>query len=650
MLNCIKNNQLNQSVISNKFPISFYENITSTEAIPLEVSWEKFIENSKKPKVSETKDTFLFSPCRLNEKQTRANANVLEISLLVFDIDDAHGKSADEIMELVSKYDAILHTTWSHTPENPRYRLILRLSTPIGINQFNEVRKGFLFFNPELGSIIDKACSDPARAYYLFSYPTERSGYALFKTNQGVPVKPAECILPNVDTPIAKSATSFSLVSAGGFSEGGRNNALTKFIGGLIGMGKSFEETLALGLGWNETLNPPLDEGEVTRTHQSIWRTHYRNHPELFQEQPSEIYSSSKNVDDKYSIISASDLLASPPTPREWLLKDFLPKKIVSSVIAAGGTGKSFLAIHIAVALGAGSSLFSKFIATSPCKVVFISGEDDRNELQYRIHAATQGMPANLIQNVKNNINFIDLADSFELFTNKPSSGEVDMTNVPVNLVRTIKQKLGEEIGLLIVDPVSRFRGGEENSAGDTTRFVQALQYLRDQLNATVLTLHHVNKGAKSNGSNQNNARGSSAFIDGVRLVYELNSLSEEEVKKQYGASSVIPLLMTLKSVKSNYGKPIEPLTLSRRNDGSLELFTMEAGEHQTLCILQEIKISQLSKTQFKQTYGSATGKFGLSEKALLHKLAEFEKAGLVTIPNRGTMQLTKSGESLLTP
>jgi len=126
--------------------------------------------------------------------------------------------------------------------------------------------------------------------------------------------------------------------------------------------------------------------------------------------------------------------------------------------------------------------------------------------------------------------------------------------------------------------------------------------------------------------------------------------LDENEVKTLYGASGVIPRLMTLNSVKSNYGKPIEPLILSKRLDGSLELFTMQAGQHQKLAILQEIKISQLSKTKFKETYGNANGKFGLSEKALLQKLTEYEKDKLITIPSRGTMLLTDAGEALLKP
>lgn len=353
-------------------------------------------------------------------------------------------------------------------------------------------------------------------------------------------------------------------------------------------------------------------------------------------------------VSNKFTLIPASDLLASSPPPRNWVIKDFLSSKIVAAIIAPGGAGKSYLAMHIGVSASSGSSLFSKFLPTKPSKVVFISGEDDRIELQRRIHAVTQDLPASLKASVASNISFIDLADSFELFTNKSMVGEVYMTDVPNKLVESISEAVGEEVDLVIVDPISRFRGGEENSAADTTRFVQALQFIRDKLNTTVLTLHHVNKGAKSNGSSQNNARGSSAFIDGVRLVYELNVISDEEIKKVYGSPLIMPRLLTLSTVKTNYGSPIDPLVLSKRVDGSLELFNIPAGEHQKLAILQEIKISKLTKTQFKETYGDVNGKFGLSEKSLVKKLDDFEREKLIEIASRSPMQLTKLGEAMI--
>jgi hypothetical protein len=161
------------------------------------------------------------------------------------------------------------------------------------------------------------------------------------------------------------------------------------------------------------------------------------------------------------------------------------------------------------------------------------------------------------------------------------------------------------------------------------------------------MTLHHVNKQSGGNGATQNNARGSSAFIDGVRLVYQLNPLSDQELR-HYGDVANLPKLLNLQSVKSNYGRPIEPMLLARCDDGTLELFNAVAGDHLRRVILQEIKISRLTKSKFKENYGDAKGKFNLSEKALVKKLEELELAKLVTIPSRGVMELTELGESLL--
>lgn len=642
IINIVSNQYLNKQ----KYPVSLYEGTKFTTAKLLDLPWEKFCAQLAKPFISEVKDGPLFGPYSLSVPK-RGNNNVIEISLLVFDIDYPKGRSAQDIVNLVSDYDAIAHSTWSHTKEEPHYRLIVRLSRPVPVNRFADVRDGFLSLNQELASIIDKACSDASRAYYLFSYPIERSDYAEFIINTGIPLDPATCLIPTHTNQIAapNSLASLGAIPPSSIQVGGRNTALTSYVGSIINKGLSFNDTLTMALAWNQSLPQPLDDAEVRRTHASIWKTHHRNNAAT---QPTTL--ALIPTANSFRLISAGSLLASPPQPRSWLIKDFLPSKIVAALIAAGGTGKSYLAMHIAVSVASGSSLFGEFIPTKPAKVVFISGEDDETELKRRLHAVTCGMPAAVKTSIDTNLHFIDLADAFELFTQKPVSGEVQITDVPVRLVEAIKQMAGESVDLIIVDPISRFRGGEENSAGDTTRFVQSLQYLRDHLGASVLALHHVNKGAKVNGTSQNNARGSSAFIDGVRLVYELNALSDAETEKTYGKQMIMPRVLTLNSVKSNYGKPINPIILCKRTDGTLERFGMQAGQHQALSILQEIKLNPTSKTQFKKTYGSATGKFGLSEKALVLKLEDLEKQGLLTIPTRGSMQLTANGTTLVGP
>jgi len=351
----------------------------------------------------------------------------------------------------------------------------------------------------------------------------------------------------------------------------------------------------------------------------------------------------------KYPVIRAEDLLATLPLPRKWVIVDFLPRNIVAALIAAGGSGKSYLAMNLAISVASGGILFNKFMPSKEGKVVFISGEDDIAELQRRLHWSTSSLPKHVVERIGKNINFVDLADTFEAFTEKDRTGEVHMTSSVTNLINSIKESVGSEVDLIIVDPVSRFRGGEENLAIDTTRFVQALQIFARQLNATVLCLHHVNKGAKSNGTGQNNARGSSALVDGVRLVMELNQLSEDEVKKLYGDTQVKLNILKLHCVKTNYTKPFDPIALNKAENGCLEVMTMVAGDHIKVSILREIKKTSLTKSQFKETYGKANGgMFSLSQKELVKKLEDFEKDGLIVIKEREPMTVTVKGEALI--
>lgn len=643
--------ELFQGHLDQPVSLALYKGIKQVQATIAEKTMRELIERVSTPVVSETKDTVLIGLYNLGIDKKRANKNIISVNALVFDIDDPCKYTFEDLVQICSKYAGLIHTTWTHESDKPRYRVIFSLTRPIEASNFEGVRSNFLVFNPELESIVDSACSDISRAYYLFSYPPERAHMAMCAALIGRPINPNDynfaAKLPKkiISPPMANRSTLDKLPPLkGGVMEGGRNNALTKMIGRLINKGHTIQETYDLALEWNDTLLPPLTSNEVFCTNQSIWKTHLRNHPDYAKNGNK----SEENTQKQFKLIPAADLLTSPPPPREWVIQDFLPRKIVGSIIAAGGTGKSYLAMHIATSVASGSSLFGRYLAKESAKVVFISGEDDSLELQRRLHRVTNSMPTSIKENINKNLHFIDLADEFFLFTEKSSRGEVSITDIPSLICNQIEKQIGEDIALVIIDPISRFRGGEENLAADTTRFVQALQQIRDRLNTTILTLHHVNKGSSANGNSQNNARGSSAFIDGVRLVYQLNALSDTEIDKAYGKAVSPPKLLTLQSVKSNYGKPIESIVLSRRDDGSLELFSMVPGDHQKKAILQEIKICGLSKTQFKDVYGGTKGKFSLAEKALLTKLKEYEDARLIKAPDRNPMILTEFGQKIL--
>jgi len=404
-----------------------------------------------------------------------------------------------------------------------------------------------------------------------------------------------------------------------------------------IKKGASFKESLNTALvleKWLGLDKDRLSKESVTSIHQECWDN-------FIKDDPNNILQKNKNP---FELLSARSLLTAEPPEREWIFKRFLPKKIVAALIAAGGTGKSFMAIHMAVASASGGMFLDDFISEKPIKVVFISGEDDQNELNRRLRSAIKTFSNSYKDLVKQNLSFIDFSSSFELFTNKLSYGETTITETPAKLIEMIQGKLGDEVGLIIIDPVSRFRGGEENSAPDTTRFVQTIQLLSEQLNSTVLLVHHVNKNARINGTGQNNARGSSALVDGVRLVMELNALSDKEMKDQFNITPGTKELLSLSVVKSNYGKKIMPITVEKTDDGSFVPFRQERGDYRKIEVLKKIQEKPSTKTEFRDKFGGVKKYFALSEKALVSLLDEMEEAGLIKIPLRGNMEITELG------
>src|SRR5215472_17261313 len=72
--------------------------------------------------------------------------------------------------------------------------------------------------------------------------------------------------------------------------------------------------------------------------------------------------------------------------PREWLLGNQFCSGFISSIVAAGGTGKSALRLLQFISLALGRPLCGQHVFRRCC-VLLISLEDDRNELQRRITA-----------------------------------------------------------------------------------------------------------------------------------------------------------------------------------------------------------------------------------------------------------------------
>ena len=177
-----------QNYLDQKVSFALYPEITHTEAHVFETSFQNFLKKITTPTITSSKNTLLIGPYLLKNQKIRASKNVEAITLLVFDLDAAYGHSFEQLVELFSGNLGIVHSTWSHEEQEPRYRLFLLLNNPIPAENYSIVRENFLSEHPELSTMADPACKDLARAYYIFSHLQERAEIARCAVLTGTPV------------------------------------------------------------------------------------------------------------------------------------------------------------------------------------------------------------------------------------------------------------------------------------------------------------------------------------------------------------------------------------------------------------------------------------------------------------------------------
>ncbi|MBU0513662.1 MAG: AAA family ATPase [Proteobacteria bacterium] len=81
--------------------------------------------------------------------------------------------------------------------------------------------------------------------------------------------------------------------------------------------------------------------------------------------------------------------LTTEPPPREYIIEDLLPARIVGALIAMGGLGKSYFLLLLAFALALGAKVFGRTISR-PRKVLYLGGEDSAAEVWRRLYAVCQ--------------------------------------------------------------------------------------------------------------------------------------------------------------------------------------------------------------------------------------------------------------------
>lgn len=145
--------------------VCFFLNLRSTRPIRKSVTWEalagrlQFFSDMWQAK----HEVPLWSPAKYPETATRRLAKLVdEVSCLVLDYD--HGVTVEQACERWSGHEAVIHTTWTHTWEAPRLRVVLPLAAPIRADIWTAVYQAVVKAD---GGDADPACSDAGRCFLL---------------------------------------------------------------------------------------------------------------------------------------------------------------------------------------------------------------------------------------------------------------------------------------------------------------------------------------------------------------------------------------------------------------------------------------------------------------------------------------------------
>lgn len=135
------------------------------------------------------------------------NAQISHLTAVVLDID----KGAFPIHRAIDVwygYDFVLHTTYQHTPEAPRYRIVLPFDTPKLVADHYRVWSWAMQRMRNAGcASLDTTAGEKARLFYLPSAPPSRASQVFSYHGQGQRIEAPADFVEQVPPPVPRKAT-----------------------------------------------------------------------------------------------------------------------------------------------------------------------------------------------------------------------------------------------------------------------------------------------------------------------------------------------------------------------------------------------------------------------------------------------------------
>jgi RecA-family ATPase len=260
--------------------------------------------------------------------------------------------------------------------------------------------------------------------------------------------------------------------------------------------------------------------------------------------------------------VSVRDVLTNPSAPPAFVWDGYLPRGVVALFGAHGGTGKSTIALMLAVATVTGRPLFG--VPTEQSPAVFVSLEDGAGIVRHRLAGICRAWGIDPL--ALGGLHIVDGTENPELYAaDQRSAG--DVTSTYAELARLVQST---EAGLVVVDNASDSFGGDEINRRQVRAFMRSLGQVARLTDCAVCLLAHVDKGTSRNRKAEGGEgySGSTAWHNSARSRLFMT-------RDESG-------LLTLEHQKSNLGRMQEPISLVWP-EGGLPMLATDASDYSAL-------------------------------------------------------------------
>lgn len=295
----------------------------------------------------------------------------------------------------------------------------------------------------------------------------------------------------------------------GGGPYGGRDNAITAYVGYLRSTGLDYYSGLGAATLFNDTwLDPPLEQYAIAEKVGRAWADWSEGVRELVTQQ----MLASELMSDKLKALEAKE---EPELEiwdwwrfkeegmncedEEWIAENMIIHKGLHFIAAASGSGKSWLGIDLAIACASGRP-WCHFIETAQTKVLYINEEIETRKFWGRFC-------------------MMHPTDIPDLHIIQKKNTKVDKPLHMNKIVRYVKE---HEIKLVVVDTFVRIHSMDENDNGAVAKLYDRFQEIIDA-GAAVVVLHHNKKLAPGTAITQDTMRGASDLAAQADMVLSIH-------------------------------------------------------------------------------------------------------------------------------